>query len=81
MEVSMSVSHVPREECEWAERHLAAALEGSRTMSTAIGLLMAERRMTRADAFVWMRSTSHNTDVPLSAIAAEIVRDFELRCS
>ena len=76
----MTASRGLHDECDWAQQHVTAALEGNRTISTAIGLVMAEHRMTRADAFDALRSRSQHTNVNLSKVAAEIVRDFELRC-
>ena len=69
-----------QDEQEEFQRQFVAALETSRTISTAVGLLMAERRVSRSAAFDALRSQSQHTNVKVSAVAADLVSQFERRC-
>lgn len=54
-------------------RDLELALQSSRTIGAAIGLLMASREIGADDAFAILRQTSQDTNRKVREIAAEIV--------
>jgi len=52
---------------------LRASLASRAVIDQAIGVLMAQRRITAADAFAILRATSQNRNIKLRAFAAQIV--------
>ena len=54
--------------------NLLRALESSREIGIAIGVLMYKERMTRAQAFDVLRVASQNTNRKLTDVAAEVAR-------
>ncbi|WP_409484718.1 GAF and ANTAR domain-containing protein [Arsenicicoccus dermatophilus] len=61
---------VAREEA----RHLTRALESSREIGKAIGLIMAARKVDDRQAFEVLRTTSQHLNMKLATVAEEIVR-------
>lgn len=53
--------------------HQAKALKSSRTVGTAIGVLMASRQISEVDAFEILKVASQNSNRKLREIAAELV--------
>ena len=53
-------------------RHLQHALESNRSIGVAMGILMAERRLTETQAFDLLRMTSQNTHQKLTAVADDV---------
>ena len=50
-----------------------ASLATRAVIDQAIGVLMSQRRITAADAFAILRTTSQNRNIKLRAFAAQIV--------
>lgn len=59
--------------------HLRKALASRTTTATAIGILMAQRRITSEDAFTWLVRLSQHTNEKLTSIAGRIVSEAEER--
>lgn len=59
--------------------NLEAALESSRTIGAAVGLVMGRCRCTRDAAFEYLVTQSQNRNVKLRLIAGEIVTAAEAR--
>lgn len=57
---------------EEKSRNLQRALETSREIGTAMGILMAQEKITREQAFDLLRIASQHTHRKLAAIAAEV---------
>ncbi|MEO7262066.1 MAG: GAF and ANTAR domain-containing protein [Jatrophihabitantaceae bacterium] len=53
--------------------NLEAALESSRTIGVALGVLMSARKVTQEQAFTLLRVASQNLHRKLHAVAAEVV--------
>jgi hypothetical protein len=53
--------------------NLEAALESSRTIGVALGVLMSARKVTQEQAFTLLRVASQNLHRKLRAVAAEVV--------
>jgi len=54
---------------------LRASLASRTVIDQAIGVLIGQRRITAADAFAILRTTSQNRNIKLRAFAAQIVED------
>ena len=52
---------------------LRASLASRAVIDQAIGVLMGQRRITAAEAFAILRTTSQNRNIKLRALAAQIV--------
>jgi hypothetical protein len=61
--------------------HLAIALDTNRDIGAAIGILMANRHLTKDAAFNVLRIASQDTNRKLSDLAAEVIKTGELRLS
>lgn len=66
-------SLVALNEAEDQATNLEAALESSRTIGVAIGVLMSARKVTQEQAFTMLRVASQNLHRKLRAVAAEVV--------
>lgn len=53
-------------------RNLTTALESSRVISSAVGILMATHRLSRDDAFAVLRRTSMDLNLKLRAVAEHV---------
>lgn len=60
-------------EAEDQATNLEAALESSRTIGVALGVLMSARKVTQEQAFTLLRVASQNLHRKLRAVAAEVV--------
>ena len=58
---------------------LRAGLESNRLIGAAMGILMAERRLSRRAAFELLRELSQSTNVKLLVVAERLVLDVEDR--
>jgi len=56
---------------------LRASLASRAVIDQAIGVLMGQRRITAAEAFAILRTTSQNRNIKLRAFAAQIVKDAD----
>lgn len=61
--------------------NLQVALGSSRTIGTAMGVLVERHRLTPEQAFEVLRSTSQNTNRKLADVASELARTGELPCA
>jgi hypothetical protein len=61
-------------EAEHEAAHLHTALQSSREIGAAIGVLMAHHKITEADAFALLRTTSQTLHRKLRDIAADVVQ-------
>ncbi len=61
------------DEAESKAEHLERALVSNRTIGTAIGILMSERRVTPDQAFTLLRERSQNSNRRLREIAEDVV--------
>lgn len=59
--------------------HLSRALESSRLIGTAVGILMATHHLTQQQAFDLMSLASQNSNRKVANIATDIVRSGDLR--
>jgi AmiR/NasT family two-component response regulator len=53
--------------------HLEAALEHSRDIGTAMGILMTMHKVTREAAFEMLRAASQNQNRKVSALALDVI--------
>lgn len=60
-------------EAKQTENHLLAALDSSRHIGTALGVLMAHHKVTQDDAFTMLRQASQRLNRKLRDVAAEVV--------
>lgn len=60
-------------ELEQRVQQLTAALVTNRVSATAVGLVMAERRLDRVQAFAWLVGESQRTNTKLAAVALDLV--------
>lgn len=58
--------------------HLKEALRSARTIATAMGIIMAIRKVDETEAFVMLSKASQNSNRKLRAVADELVRTREL---
>ena len=54
-------------------RHLEAALEHSRDIAAATGILMAMHKLTRDEAFEMLRKASQNTNTKVRDLALDVI--------
>lgn len=66
---------------EGAVGHLEAALEGSRVISTAVGILMVQTGSSRDRAFRLLAQSSQRSNVKVRTIAERIVAGQENQSS
>jgi len=59
---------------------LQHAIDAERNVSVATGILMSDRRITRAEAFNLLRDAARKQRCKLEAVAADIVRARETLC-
>ena len=64
-----------RAEQEQRERHLATALSSRSTIDQAMGVLMAQARVTADEAFEILRRRSQHSNVKLRDVAATVIAD------
>lgn len=72
---ALAVEHRLREQ---DARNFAAALSSSRQIGTAIGILMAQRKVSSDEAFALLRAASQQLNRKLRDIAAEVEETGEL---
>ena len=60
-------------ELEQQVQQLTTALVSNRVTATAVGLVMAERRVDRERAFGWLVGESQRTNTKLATIALDLV--------
>ena len=60
-------------ELEQQVQQLTTALVSNRVTATAVGLVMADRRLDRVEAFAWMVGESQRTNTKLATLALELV--------
>ena len=58
--------------------HLERALQHSRDIGAAVGILMARYKLTQEQAFAALRRVSQDSNVKLYSVALEVVRSGEL---
>jgi hypothetical protein len=61
------------ETAEARARHLRRALERSRDIGAAVGVLMALHKVTQDDAFEMLRRSSQHHDRKVHAVAREVI--------
>jgi GAF domain-containing protein len=72
---ALAVEHALR---EGDTRNFEAALSSSRQIGTAIGIVMAQRRVTSEEAFELLRTASQHANRKLRDVAAEVEETGEL---
>ena len=60
-------------ELEQQVQQLTTALVSNRVTATAVGLVMAERRLDRERAFAWLVGESQRTNTKLATVALDLV--------
>ena len=60
-------------------RNLEVAVASHRRVGMALGILMAQHKLTEAQAFDLLRVTSQNTNTKLSVVAEDVVRTGTIR--
>jgi len=60
-------------ELERKVQQLTTALDTNRVTATAVGLVMAERRLDRVAAFAWLAAESQRTNTRLATVALHLV--------
>lgn len=60
-------------ELEQQVRQLSTALAGNRLTATAVGLVMARRRVDRAAASAWLVAESQRTGTEVVTVARDLV--------
>lgn len=58
--------------------HLEEALRSARLIGTAMGIVMADQKLTEADAFTILKKASQRTNRKLRVLAEELVRTGDL---
>jgi len=70
---ALTASLVALNEAEDQAAHLEAALESSRSIGMALGVLMSARKLTQEQAFTLLRVASQQLHRKLRSVAAEVV--------
>ena len=70
---ALASSLVALNEAEDQAAHLEAALESSRSIGMALGVLMSARKVTQEQAFTLLRMASQQLHRKLRSVAAEVV--------
>jgi len=70
---ALATSLVALNEAEDQAANLEAALESSRTIGMALGVLMSARKVTQEQAFTLLRSASQRLHRKLRSVAAEVI--------
>jgi AmiR/NasT family two-component response regulator len=58
--------------------HLEEALRTARLIGAAMGVVMADRKVTEADAFLILKRASQRANLKLRVLAEDVVRSGDL---